>query len=96
MANKRPSHPGEGLVDRGAGPLSRWALPPSSSSLPPGAGKDANKLEYYEFELGKEGYLGVIRQLHGHAAAILADRDGEKAAMPMLQTHEAKGLLLWR
>ena len=32
-------------------------LPPSSS-LPPGAGKDAEKLERYQLELGEDGYLG--------------------------------------
>ena len=73
------------------GPLSRYPLPPSSASLPPGAGKDANKLEYYELELGDEGYLGVIRQLHGHTPTVRADRDGHKATIPVLLTHEPRG-----
>ena len=78
-------------MDRGPGPLSRCPYLRSSSRLPPGAGKDADKLERYELELGEEGYLDVVRQLHGHAAAILADRDGDEAAMPLLLAHEPSG-----
>ena len=81
-------------MDRGAWAAVAVSLPPSSSSLPPGAGKDADKLERYELELGDEGYLGVIRQLHGHATTVRADRDGDEATMPVLLTHQADELPL--
>jgi hypothetical protein len=72
------------------------SLPRSSSSLPPGAGKDANKLERYELELGDKGYLGMILQLHGHAPTIRADRDGDETTMPVLLTHQATSPLAAR
>ena len=94
--NERPSLPGEGPGGSWSWAAFAVSLPPPSSSLPPGAGKDADKLERYELELGDEGYVGAGRQLDGHASTVLADRDGDEAAVPLLLTHEPRTLPVWR
>jgi hypothetical protein len=66
-------------------------LPPRSSRLPPGAGNKGEEPKYEEVELGEEA--GRLIEADGHAAAIGANGDGDKAAIGPGLGHVLKSLL---
>jgi hypothetical protein len=72
------------------------ALSPPIPRLPPGAGNQADKLEYYDLELAKKGYLYSLGQAHRHARTITADGDGGKISLPVTLAHLLRTLLVRR
>jgi hypothetical protein len=59
------------------------ALSPPIPRLPPGAGNQADKLEYEYLELVKKGYRYRLGHSNGHAGTIIADGDGGESALPV-------------
>ena len=77
--------------------MRRVALSPPIPRLPPGAGNQANKLEYDELELAKKGDHYRLGQADGHVRTILADRDSGKITLSSGLTHLSRELLhRWR
>ena len=72
------------------------ALSPPIPRLPPGAGNQADKLEYDDLELAKKGYLYRLGQVDGQALAVRADRESGVVALPVGLAHLSRTLLRWR
>ena len=69
------------------------ALSPPIPRLPPGAGNQADKLEEYDLELAKKGYLYAVGQSNRHAPAVAADRKSGELALSVCLTHLSRRLL---
>jgi hypothetical protein len=63
------------------------ALSPPIPRLPPGAGNQADKLEYYDFEPAKKGYRYRLGQVDRHALAVHANGESGVLALPIGLTH---------
>ena len=69
------------------------ALSPPIPRLPPGAGNQTDKLQYYVLELAKKGYLYRLGQVDRHARTVCANRESGVLALPISLAHLRRKLL---